>query len=39
MVFTAAIALDAPKDALRGLVILGAGVAVYAWERRRPPRA
>ena len=35
MVFTVAIALDAPKDALRGLLILAAGVAVYAWERRK----
>ena len=39
MVFTVAIALDAPKDALRGLLILAAGVAVYVWERRRPPRS
>lgn len=39
MVFTLAIALDAPKDAARGLLILAVGVAVYAWESRRaaPP--
>ena len=40
MVFTLAIALDAPKDAARGLLILAAGVAVYAWQasagRARP---
>lgn len=35
MVFTLAIALDAPKDALRGLLILAAGVAVYLWQGRR----
>jgi amino acid transporter len=38
LLFTLAIALDAPKDAARGLLILGAGVAVYAWERRRAAR-
>ena len=37
LVFTAAIALDAPKDALRGLLILAAGVAVYAWQAWRQP--
>lgn len=35
MLFTIAIAWDAPKDAVRGLVILGAGVVVYALQRRR----
>jgi len=35
ILFTIAIAWDAPKDALRGLVILGAGVAVYLVGRRR----
>ncbi len=35
MVFTAAIALDAPKDAARGLVILAAGAGAYAWSVRR----
>ena len=35
MLFTIAIAWDAPKDAARGLVLLGAGVAVYLFERRR----
>ena len=35
LLFTAAIALDAPKDAARGLLILAVGVAVYAWQRRR----
>jgi APA family basic amino acid/polyamine antiporter len=38
LIFTIAIALDAPRDAARGLLILAAGVAVYAWERRRGPR-
>lgn len=35
LVFTVAIALDAPRDAARGLLILAAGVAVYAWQGRR----
>ena len=35
ILFTIAIAWDAPRDALRGLVILGAGVAVYLFEQRR----
>jgi basic amino acid/polyamine antiporter, APA family len=35
ILFTIAIAWDAPKDAARGLVILGAGVVVYLFERRR----
>ena len=37
LVFTTAIALDAPKDAARGLLILAAGVVVYAWQRRGAP--
>jgi basic amino acid/polyamine antiporter, APA family len=39
LLFTLAIALDAPKDAVRGLVILGVGVALYAWESRRAARS
>ena len=35
MLFTIAIAWDAPKDAARGLVILGAGVAVYLFGQLR----
>ena len=35
MLFTIAIAWDAPKDAARGLVILGAGVAAYLFGQRR----
>jgi amino acid transporter len=35
MLFTIAIAVDAPKDAARGLVILAAGVGIYAWQSRR----
>jgi APA family basic amino acid/polyamine antiporter len=35
LLFTIAIAWDAPKDAARGLVILGAGIVVYLFERRR----
>lgn len=38
MLFTIAIAWDAPKDAARGLLILAAGVAVYGLERRRGRR-
>ncbi len=34
--FTAAIAVDAPSDAAKGLVILAAGVLVYLFVRRRP---
>jgi APA family basic amino acid/polyamine antiporter len=38
--FTVAIAVDAPGDAAKGLVILAAGVAAYLWgERGRPRRA
>ena len=37
-VFAIAIAVDAPKDALRGAVVLAAGVAVYLWEGRRRVR-
>ena len=37
--FTAAIALDAPADAAKGMVILGVGVAVYQWGERRRFRA
>lgn len=33
--FTLAIALDAPGDAAKGMVILAAGVAAYAWGARR----
>ncbi|MFN7988563.1 MAG: APC family permease [Thermoanaerobaculia bacterium] len=33
-VFAIAIAVDAPSDALRGAVVLAAGVAVYLWEGR-----
>ena len=33
--FTAAIAVDAPRDAAKGLVILAAGVLVYLFVRRR----
>jgi amino acid transporter len=33
--FTLAIALDAPADAAKGMVILAAGVAAYAWGARR----
>ena len=36
--FTVAIALDAPLDAAKGLVILGAGGAVYLWGERRRRR-
>jgi APA family basic amino acid/polyamine antiporter len=32
--FAVTIAIDAPKDALRGAVILAAGLAVYLWEGR-----
>ena len=35
ILFTIAIAWDAPKDAARGLAILGAGVAVYLFGKRR----
>jgi amino acid transporter len=31
--FAITIAIDSPKDALRGAVILAAGVGVYLWER------
>jgi len=34
-VFAVTIAVDAPRDALRGAVVLLAGVAVYLWEARR----
>ena len=34
-VFAVTIAIDAPKDALRGAVVLAAGVGVYLWEGRR----
>lgn len=34
VVFAVTIAVDAPKDALRGGVVLLAGVAVYLWEGR-----
>ena len=37
-VFAIAIAVDAPKDALRGAVVLAVGVAVYLWEGRRRMR-
>ncbi|MFI5180582.1 MAG: APC family permease [Thermoanaerobaculia bacterium] len=33
--FTTAIALDAPGDAAKGILILAAGVAAYAWGARR----
>lgn len=33
--FTVAIALDSPGDAMKGMVILAAGVGVYAWGARR----
>ena len=32
--FAITIAVDAPKDAFRGALILAAGVAVYLWEGR-----
>lgn len=35
VVFAVTIAIDAPKDALRGAVVLAAGVGVYVWEGRR----
>ena len=35
VVFAVTIAIDAPKDALRGAVVLAAGVGVYLWEGRR----
>ena len=38
VVFAITIAIDAPKDALRGGVVLLAGVAVYLWERRARTR-
>ena len=38
VVFAIAIAVDAPKDALRGAVVLALGVAVYLWEGRRMKR-
>lgn len=34
VVFAVTIAIDAPKDALRGGVVLLAGVCVYLWEKR-----
>lgn len=34
VVFAVTIAIDAPKDALRGGVVLLAGVGVYLWEER-----
>lgn len=37
--FTVAIALDAPGDAAKGLVILGAGVAAYLWGEGKRRRA
>lgn len=39
VLFTLAIALDAPGDAAKGLVILGAGVGAYLWGERRRRRA
>ena len=36
--FAVTIAVDAPKDALRGAVVLAAGVAVYLWEGRKRRR-
>ena len=36
--FTVAIALDAPADAAKGLVILAAGGAAYLWGERRKRR-
>jgi len=38
VVFAVTIAIDAPKDALRGAVVLAAGVGVYLWERTRQRR-
>ncbi|HYN42567.1 MAG TPA: APC family permease [Thermoanaerobaculia bacterium] len=35
VLFAVTIAIDAPMDALRGAVVLAAGVAVYLWERRQ----
>ena len=35
VVFAVTIAIDAPKDALRGAVVLAAGVGVYLWEGRQ----
>jgi len=37
--FTVAIAVDAPLDAAKGLVILAAGGAAYLWGERRRRRA
>jgi APA family basic amino acid/polyamine antiporter len=37
-VFAVTIAIDAPKDALRGAVVLAAGVGVYLWDRARQRR-
>jgi APA family basic amino acid/polyamine antiporter len=40
VIFTLAIAIDAPRDAMKGLVILAAGVGAYLWgERSRRRRA
>jgi APA family basic amino acid/polyamine antiporter len=35
LLFCAAVTVDAPLDAAKGLVILAAGVVVYAWQERR----
>lgn len=35
LVFCAAVTIDAPRDAAKGLVLLAAGVAAYLWEERR----